>query len=247
MDMPTPDVTRHLNWEPCWNTRDLGGLPTSDGRQTRWRAIIRSDHLDDLTPAGRQALLDYGVSAIVDLRWPAELAPGGPAFPGRAGEPQYHSVPLDRHDPAADALLPVVQSRSEAYRILLDHYPHALAEALQAVADAPPGGVVIHCRGGVDRTAIVAAAVLRLAGVTDAAIAEDYALTIERRQPEYERTLAAKGEAGLGFWDRQNTTGDQILATLAYVDGRYGSLQAFLRAAGLSDAAMARIRARLRE
>ena len=246
MDTPPADRTRHLNWEPCWNTRDLGGLPTTDGRQTRWRALIRSDHLDDLTPAGRRALLDYG--AIVDLRWPTELAAAGPAFPGgRPGEPQYHNVPLDRHNPAADPLLAAAQSRAGAYRILLEFYPHALAEALQAVADAPPGGVVVHCRGGVDRTAIVTAAALRLAGVTDGAIAADYALTLERVRPLYERLLAERGEAGLGFWDRLNMTADQMLDTLAYVDARYGGLESYLRRAGLSDAAMERIRARLRE
>jgi hypothetical protein len=59
---------RHLDWEGCFNARDLGGLPTRDGRETRWRSIIRSDSLDDLTSAARAAMRDHGVRTVIDLR-----------------------------------------------------------------------------------------------------------------------------------------------------------------------------------
>jgi protein tyrosine/serine phosphatase len=240
--------TRHLAWEPCWNVRDLGGLPTADGGQTRYGALFRADCLGKLTAAGRRALLDAGVTTVIDLRSPAELAADPPIFPGgRAGEPAFRNVPLDRHDPKAGPLYGAAQTRFDIYRIVLDHYPDALAEVLAAIDSAPPGGVVFHCLGGTDRTGLVAAAALRLAGVPDEAIADDYALTLERRRPIYAHLVAEKGEAGLGFWDRLNMTADQMLLTLAYVDERYGGMEAYLRAGGLSDEAMAGVRARLRE
>jgi protein-tyrosine phosphatase len=31
-----------LDWEGCYNVRDLGGLRTADGRETRWGAVVRS-------------------------------------------------------------------------------------------------------------------------------------------------------------------------------------------------------------
>ena len=41
-------------------------------------------------------------------------------------------------------------------------------------------------------------------------------------------------------------TPDQMLATLAYVDERYGGMERYLLDAGLSAADIARVRARLR-
>lgn len=240
-------TSRHLTWEPCWNVRDLGGLPV-DGGETRRGTLIRADCLGKLTTDGRRALFDYGVRMVIDLRSPDELAADPPIFPGgRTGEPEFRHVPLDRHDPKAGPHFSVAVTRFDIYRILLDYYPHALAEVLTAIAAAPPGGVVFHCLGGTDRTGLVAAAVLRLAGVADAVIAEDYALTLERRRPIYEQLVAERGEANLGFWDKLNMTPDMMAQTLAYVDERYGGMEAYLRAGGLSDDDMARVRARLRE
>ena len=236
---------RHLDWEGCWNVRDLGGLPVGSGT-TAWGQLIRADCRGKLTASGRRALYDYGVRTVVDLRGPLELADDPPIFPGgRAGEPGFVNTPLDHQDPAAAPLWAVVRERADVYRLFLDFYPRALAGALRAVVEAPPGGIVFHCLGGTDRTGLVAAALLRLAGVPDEDIAADYALTRERRRPIYERLVAEKGESGLGFWDRLNMTADQMLATLAHVDERYGGFEAYLLAAGLTADDLAQLRARL--
>jgi protein-tyrosine phosphatase len=238
-------MTRHLEWEGCWNVRDLGGLPTGDG-ETRWGALFRADCLGKLTVEGRRALMDAGVRTVVDLRSPEELTADPPIFPGgRPGEPAFRHVSLDRRDPKANPLFKTATTRFDIYRVLLDFYPHALAEVLAAIADAPPGGVVFHCLGGTDRTGLVAAALLRLAGVDDEAIAADYALTLERRRPIYEQLVAERGEENLGFWDRLNMTADMMRLTLAYVDERYGGMEAYLLAGGLPAADVARLRARL--
>jgi len=243
---PNSSGKRILDWEGCWNVRDLGGLPAAGGRMTRRGALVRADCLGKLTAAGRCALFDHGVRTVVDLRGPLELAQDPPAFPGgRPGEPDFVNVPLDHQDPAAAPLWAAIRTRADVYRLLLDFYPHALADALRAIATAAPGGVVFHCLGGTDRTGLVAAALLRLAGVPDGAIAEDYALTLERRRPVYEKLVAERGEAGLGFWDQLNMTSDQMLATLTYVDERYGGWPAYLLRAGLAPDDIDRLRARL--
>ena len=70
-------TTRHLEWEPCWNVRDLGGLPTADGGTTRWGALVRADCLGKLTADGRRALYDYGVRTVIDLRGSSLTVPVG--------------------------------------------------------------------------------------------------------------------------------------------------------------------------
>ncbi len=58
-------LSRRLAWDACYNVRDIGGYETDDGRQTRWRALVRADDLCRLTPAGAAALRDYGVQTII--------------------------------------------------------------------------------------------------------------------------------------------------------------------------------------
>jgi hypothetical protein len=45
-------IDRDLDWDGCFNVRDLGGLRTSDGRVTRWGTNVRAESLDRLTPVG---------------------------------------------------------------------------------------------------------------------------------------------------------------------------------------------------
>jgi hypothetical protein len=64
---------RELAWEGCLNVRDLGGLPTEDGGETRYGRVVRADSVRQLTDAGWQAVADYGVRTVVDLRGDYEL------------------------------------------------------------------------------------------------------------------------------------------------------------------------------
>src|SRR5207248_5788730 len=65
---PGADIERILSWDGCVNVRDLGGLPLADGGETAYRVVVRADWLPGLSEPGRRALVDYGVSLIVDLR-----------------------------------------------------------------------------------------------------------------------------------------------------------------------------------
>ena len=66
---------RILNWDGCTNARDLGGLHTLDGRQTRWQAVVRSDTPSRLTAAGWSALYAYGIRTIITLRTHGQTEP----------------------------------------------------------------------------------------------------------------------------------------------------------------------------
>src|SRR5699024_685715 len=70
----------------------------------------------------------------------------------------------------------------EVYAYMLDRNPGLFATAMEQLADAPPGAVVIHCHAGKDRTGVVAALALTLAGVGFQAIGTDYELSAERRR-----------------------------------------------------------------
>jgi protein tyrosine/serine phosphatase len=245
-------LARRLAWDACYNVRDLGGYLTGDGGRTRWRAVLRADNLCRLTPAGCEALVAYGVGTIIDLRNPRELAIDPHPFAGadRADRrPAYLHLPLeDETDAEAQALIEAAETVPAIYEVLLDRNQARIGAIVEAIAAAPDGAVLVHCHAGKDRTGLVSALLLTLAGVPIQTIAEDYALSDECLQPQIDDWLAsiddpAKRERVARRW---STPVDNMLAVLAGLEARHGGALAFLRAGGVSDASLARIRARLR-
>jgi protein-tyrosine phosphatase len=157
------EQARRLPWEGCLNARDLGGYRTRDGRETQWGAIVRSDNPSTLTDAGKAALVDHGVRTIVDLRTPSEVTeyPNPFAESGSHGIAYHH---LSLVDPAGSPA-PEFTTLANDYKSMLDRFPDQVGAIMRTIADAPEGGVMIHCMAGKDRTGIMSALLLDLAGV----------------------------------------------------------------------------------
>jgi hypothetical protein len=109
------------------------------------------------------------VRTIVDLRSDEELAEDPPAEkPVEAVHVSFFdSRPevFEEVEQAAEAAEDHAAATREVYLIFLEHFRSNVAAAIRAVANAPDGGVVVHCHGGKDRTGLVSAFLLRLAGV----------------------------------------------------------------------------------
>ena len=238
--------SRRLEWEALLNARDLGGLPTAGGRETRWGAVVRSDSLSSLTPAGRDAAVAYGIRTIVDLRLPFELKDEPNPFAARDQHGvAYHNVsfidPASRPPGMATTL-------AEDYLGMLDRFGRRVARVVTTIADAPDGGVVIHCAAGKDRTGLIVALLLSTAGVAPELIADDYALTAESLRSRDERYLAegpgerAEREAAIRHFRARPEVMAEVLAGL---DDRYGGAERYLLGIGVRPADVDRIRARL--
>ncbi|GAA4855202.1 tyrosine-protein phosphatase [Kitasatospora terrestris] len=171
---------RHLVWDGCLNVRDLGGLPLTGGGRTRPGAVVRADNLDRLTAEGWAALRSYGVRTVVDLRNEEEYRPLLPLPEGLT----LVRVPLDElAGPQWWARFGGLDGTPLAFRPYLDNCPDAVAAVVAAVAHAAPGGVVVHCGAGRDRTGLAALVLLALAGVAPEAIAADYRLSADNLRP----------------------------------------------------------------
>ncbi|HEY2044525.1 MAG TPA: tyrosine-protein phosphatase [Jatrophihabitans sp.] len=90
-----PDAPNWLELEGGANARDVGGIPAQDGRQIRFRALIRSANLQHLTEADiRQLVTDVGVRTIVDLRTDVEVDAEGPGPMTRQPDVTIHHLSL---------------------------------------------------------------------------------------------------------------------------------------------------------
>ena len=241
-------------WDGCLNVRDLGGHPTEDGGVTRAGAVVRADSVRALTDAGWRALAEYGIGTIVDLRLHEELAADPPgALPVRVVHVSLFGSPDPSYWREIDAIGAAAQdevgsTRDVYLRLLADNGEH-VAAAIRAVADAGDGGVVVHCAAGKDRTGLVTALLLRLAGVGHAEIGDDYARSAHSLAGVLDEWIAeTEDEDERARRRRQSATPAAAMrGVLEELERRYDSVEGFLRACGASDGTMSRARARLRD
>lgn len=248
---------RDLRWEGVLNVRDLGGHTTSDGSETRYGRVVRADSIRQLTDAGWRALLDYGIRTVVDLRGDQEMQDDPPAHVDvevvhtpfmEASAEEFEEI-QEEVEAAAEAAPDIETGTRDVYLVFLEHFKANVANGIRAVARAPEGGVVVHCAGGKDRTGLLTAFLLHLAGVDDEQIAADYALSEERLRPRHDEWLAAaETEAERERLRRiSRTPAASMLGVFEELERRYGSVEQFLRDAGASDEDLALARARLRD
>jgi protein tyrosine/serine phosphatase len=230
-----------LDWAGCGNVRDLGGLPTVDGGMTRHGALVRADSLDQLRTPGLAALQAYAVRRIVDLRSVEEAAARPVNLPGYLLRPLIDPSAESRRDVEAESTL------AHVYRASLSRNAANIVAAVTAIADAPDGPVVVMCSAGKDRTGMVVALTLRVAGVTDDAIAADYAATAACLAARFEAELAVVDDDARERMRRwQSSEPTTILAMLSHLDTDHGGAVAYLRRHGMPEETTIRLRERLR-
>jgi protein tyrosine/serine phosphatase len=192
----TAGATNWIKLQGAVNARDVGGLPIADGRAIRPGALIRSASLGHLTDADVQHLVgDLGVRRVVDLRTDVEVDRDGPGALHDQPDVVVHHLSLypdttDRAElpagPGSGTPEPLPWQRERfatehgpvvaAYLRYLEQRPDSIVAALRAIAE-PVGATLVHCAAGKDRTGVVVALALTVAGVDRELIAADYALT----------------------------------------------------------------------
>lgn len=234
---------RDLYWSGGFNIRDLGGLPTVDGGVTVSGRIVRSAMPDRLTEQGWAALVGHGVRTIIDLRDEGEDPE--PVTP-RPDSVTLIRVPIDSI--AGQEWYRSVQMLDGTPRIFaryLADRPGSVAAVVKAVAAAEPGGVLVNCSGGRDRTGLSSLVLLALAGVEPAAIAEDYVLSYERQRAAFAALGNDRMLGDLDLIDRLLAEADVTAreAALAVLEGC--DVRKTLAAAGVTEAEFDSVTARL--
>jgi len=237
---------RHLQLVGTRNLRDVGGYPTLDGRRTRWRTVFRSDCLDQLTPVSQDELLALGVRTIIDLREHDELAERPNVF-ATSAHVAYRWLPF-WDQPLPERGLPDL---GVGYVRELDLRGERLVAICRALLGPAALPALIHCAAGKDRTGVVVALLLAVAQVPDAVIIEDYAMSATCLGPAYldegRQWLTSRGWSWEQYGHNWSSPPERMARTLAHVQQRWGSAEAYLQDHGLGQPELDALRARLTE
>lgn len=237
-----PPLGRRVPLPGTHNLRDVGGYTTVDGREIRWRTVFRSDSLHRLSLPGQQELLAYGVQTVLDLRRDIEVQHWPNVF---ASSPDVRYVRVDLAP--LGGVTEISESPLESiYRAILDFRQREIRAAFEVLADDSLP-VIIHCTAGKDRTGLIVALLLGLAGVDSETIARDYAMSSQfLGQSYFEEARERAALAGVS-WERYQLNlvcpPDYMRRTLRYLDDRYGGVELYLRTIGLSSVQLFDLRA----
>jgi protein-tyrosine phosphatase len=266
-------TSRWIDLDGADNVRDLGGLPTVDGRTVRPHRLIRADNLQSLSDRDVRRLVDeLEIRAVADLRSTVEIDSEGPGPITEEPLVEIHQLslfPEAGHNTDATAAdddddSPVVlpwQNRDDEIsseerkrgaagiylRYLLDR-ADSIIDTLRLIARTD-GATIVHCAAGKDRTGVIVALALEEIGVERDAIVADYALSADRIGDVLARLASRRTYAGDIDPDedigKHRPRASTMERMLAEIDERHGGVPAWLRAHGWTEEDAAALRRRL--
>lgn len=218
------------------NLRDMGGLPVPGGGCTAWERLLRGDNPEHLSEPDLNWLRERGITTVIDLR----SAPEVERHPDQlSAAPGFHYL----HMPlVAGDKLPNTEADVGAGYFRALEVKDCIRDILRAIA-AAPGGVLYHCTAGKDRTGITAMLLYALVGVERSDILADYQIS-ETYLEELLRGIRAAMPAELAAFVGSSRP-EYLGECMDLVERKYGGVTDYLRAAGLTEHELDRLRAKL--
>lgn len=247
------------------NFRDIGGYRTANGRKVRTLRVFRSDGLHALTPSDFDALAGIGLRQVCDLRsekertkeptvWPQHFVPKTVVMEVntdvRAGGDSLYCL---RKDPTERGAIELMLNAYRTVPGVLAKYIDTLFSSISNERDSP---LVFHCSAGKDRTGMLSAIILLALGVPRETIYEDY-LKTERYQDLSKRRASISDYLSSIYGT--DPPPEDVLSALAGVREAYldaalaamgehrGSIDDYLRGAGITESRIEQLRASLLE
>lgn len=213
--LPSALVQRVLTTAPfvptagAYNLRDVGlsGADIGATPLLKLSRLYRSAALSEIQPQGIEQLTHLGITKIVDLRSEKERqrTPTPPMEgiqnvwlppaqePARMDLASFGGSPSQVHDAFVSMYQDILVTHVPIYRYVFQHIKDSSQDSQDShqPPDGPSSSLLFHCQGGKDRTGVLAALILSVAGVDDQVIAHDYTLTRLGLEPAREFLLKA--------------------------------------------------------
>jgi protein-tyrosine phosphatase len=241
----TSEPGRHLPLSGTYNVRDIGGYLTQDGQMTRWRTLFRADNLHRLTSNAQSTLLGHGLATVIDLRRSDELQIAPNVFAGSSRVTYRHLSLLVDTPPVPGT----PRALTDTYRHILDQRQAQVLQVLRVLATPGALPAVVHCTAGKDRTGVIVALLLGLAGVAHETIIADYALTARYLTDGFIDGIRQRALQRGYTWEQYAPLVQCPPAfmhdTLHELQVQYGGLEAYIRHIGLNTAEIEHLRSAL--
>ncbi len=245
------------------NVRDLGGLPTGEGRIIEPGLVYRSEVLAGAGGSHLHAVWDQaraepferlGLKTVVDLRSDHEAEKVVSAWHAATGADAIR-LPIEEGGEGSDTnyireLAAGTISRfgpedlAAFYRDVLDRRGAVFAQVIELLSHQERLPLLIHCSAGKDRTGLVVALLLDLLGAPRELIVQDYELTGKLRPNRVEAYRHLFDPIGIPLEDVSalfESPASAMEAALMHLDTAYGGTAAYLRTHGLDDVERERI------
>lgn len=234
------------------NLRCLGGYANEQGQITRWDHSFRSDWQPEVSQASVQLLHDLGIKHVIDLRSDAEVSKSPNAI-AECGNVAYHHYSL-LPDLDPDTFYVQLEDRDDLlatlYIGMVEDAQDKIANVMRILSEAADDAVLFHCSAGKDRTGVIAALLLGIAGISHEHIVRDYTQShtniiemVNNKLAEVPHDLPQDKRNALMTLFRSDAINMNKL--LDHIDTRYGSVTQYLSHIGLRDIEMAQLRQRM--
>ncbi len=232
---------RRLPGEGVTNCRDLGGYPCADGSVTRFGRLYRFGLPKQATQADIRLFRELGIRRILDLRSSFEIKRGGSVF-ASLSDFAYQATPLYKVNPT---FIRKSKELWNIYQLSVDLFQeqYRLAFSFLLSCDGP---AAFHCHAGKDRTGILSALLLELAGVGREDIIADYEVSSVYIAQYYESI--PKKRFQLVNRDKYLPSPPELMERfLDYMQTQYGGALGYVRQLGLAPQEVARLQGLLKE
>ena len=248
------DAQRLIPLQGAWNTRTFAGLQGTHGPIPA-NAFVRTADLGRLTAADRDTLAAAGVTLDIDLRTADEQAqsPDLLADDDRFAYQRTSLMGTEKMD-LQKMMKTFPDSLGTAYVQWLGHSQPQFKQVFQRIAAQRDGAVLFHCTAGKDRTGIIAGLLLDLAGVSNADIVHNYAISAHylEGQPkdsalnaQIMELIRQNPEIGRKMAGMSGTAPENMEVFLAALHQQYGGAEGYLKSIGISEAEIQQLKERL--
>jgi protein-tyrosine phosphatase len=264
-ELPADQRAAHrlLNFEGIANFRDMGGYPTVDGRQVQWGLLYRAGTFAQSSNADLQGLEKLKLKTLIDFRSSVEKE----EEPNRLPDPTvFEVVEIPTLDDGNHAMVGEVMERIETgnfegfdpnelmlegNRQFASTFTPQFRQFMQTVLHADGEPIVWHCSAGKDRTGFAAAVLLRILGVPQDVVMQDYMASkqnaLEARKSQLMLLRLFKGdEAADKLSVMMGVEEAWLEAAFEQIDASWGSFDNYIHEGlQLSDADIAQLKAKL--
>lgn len=222
MTKETP--SRLLPVKGAYNMRDLGGYPAADQKHVKWRTLLRSDDLNQLTDTDLDYLASLPLRTDIDLRGKTEVSKSPDKMPPTT---TYYSLPLEAGDMSdmqhfdPNRIPTILQ---DVYAYIVRSAQDTYATFFRIVSNEQHAPLLFHCSAGKDRTGMAAVYLLSALGVDRETVIQDYLLSatyikgkydfIVKRFPQFEPLTTVKRE--------------YVEAAFQVIDNEFGGMESYL-------------------